>query len=81
MMLGGRCDKALSFFERTLVLRLTSDPGLLAAIRQKLADNRLSTALFDTDRFRRHIESAYIGMWEIAERGESPRGFRVEPIS
>jgi predicted O-linked N-acetylglucosamine transferase (SPINDLY family) len=66
---------------QALALRLAGDPGLLAAIRQKLADNRLSTALFDTDRFRRHIESAYTGMWEIAERGESPRGFSVEPVS
>jgi predicted O-linked N-acetylglucosamine transferase (SPINDLY family) len=54
--------------------------ALLAAVRQKLADNRLSTALFDTDRFRRHIEFAYTGMWKIAERGESPRGFSVEPV-
>jgi hypothetical protein len=34
---------------------------------------------FDTDRFRRHIESAYTTMWKIAERGEAPRGFAVEP--
>ena len=81
MMSGGRYDKALSCFERMLAPRSASDPGLLAAIRQKLADNCLSTALFDTDRFRRHIESAYMRMWEIAERGESPHGFSVEPIS
>jgi hypothetical protein len=37
--------------------------------------------LYDTDRFRRHIESAYARMWEIHERGESPRSFAVDPIS
>jgi hypothetical protein len=36
--------------------------------------------LFDTDRFRRHIESAYVTMRERAERGEPPAAFAVEPI-
>jgi hypothetical protein len=35
--------------------------------------------LFDTDRFRRHIESAYVTMWEIWQRGEKPRAFEVGP--
>jgi 3-hydroxyisobutyrate dehydrogenase-like beta-hydroxyacid dehydrogenase len=30
------------------------------------------------DRFRRHIEAAYLSAWEIRQRGESPRNFRVE---
>jgi hypothetical protein len=36
--------------------------------------------LFDTDRFRRHIESAYQRMFEIALRGEPPQSFGVEPL-
>jgi predicted O-linked N-acetylglucosamine transferase (SPINDLY family) len=61
-----------------LALRLARDAALLRAIKQKLAQNRLSAPLFDSERFRRNIEAAYTKMWEIAERGEPPRSFRVE---
>ena len=40
----------------------------------------LANGLFDTDRLRRHIESAYTNMWEIWQSGERPRSFSVEPI-
>jgi predicted O-linked N-acetylglucosamine transferase (SPINDLY family) len=36
----------------------------MQAIRQKLARHRLSTALFDTPRFTRHLEDAYTQMLE-----------------
>jgi protein O-GlcNAc transferase len=63
-----------------LALRLARDAPLLRSFRDRLARNRSTCALFDTDRFRRHIESNYTTMWEIAQRGESPRSFRVEVI-
>jgi predicted O-linked N-acetylglucosamine transferase (SPINDLY family) len=53
---------------------------MLRGFRQRLEQNRATCLLFDTDRFRRHIESAYITMWEIQLRGESPRSFSVEPL-
>jgi protein O-GlcNAc transferase len=62
-----------------LGLRLARDPALLRAVRDRLAQNRSVCALFDADRFRRHIETAYTKMQEIALRGESPRSFSVEP--
>jgi len=62
-----------------LALRLARDPALLGSLRRRLADNRLSFPLFDTDLFRRHIEAAYTTMCEIHWRGESPRSFSVEP--
>jgi len=34
--------------------------------------------LFDTDRFRRHLESAYEPLWQRHERGDSPPGFAVQ---
>src|SRR5207253_6816244 len=55
-----------------LALQLATIPTLLSAIRAKLAQNRTSYPLFDTDRFRRHIESAYLTMWERYQRGEPP---------
>ena len=58
-------------------LELAGDRPRLSALRAKLARSRDSAPLFDTDRFRRHIESAYVTMWERAQRGESPRSFSV----
>jgi predicted O-linked N-acetylglucosamine transferase (SPINDLY family) len=63
-----------------LALYLASDLPSLQSIRTKLAANRTTHPLFDSDRFRRHIEAAYSRMWEIWQRGESPRSFRVDPI-
>ena len=62
-----------------LALKLAGDPALLQSTRQKLERNRSTCRLFDSDRFRRHIEAAYEKMWDIYLRGESPRNFRVEP--
>jgi predicted O-linked N-acetylglucosamine transferase (SPINDLY family) len=60
-----------------LARHLATDPARLAAIRAKLAHNRLTTPLFDTDRFRRHLEAAYLEMWRRWQRGEKPRAFAV----
>jgi protein O-GlcNAc transferase len=62
-----------------LALRLASDPSLLRGLREKLNENRLAHPLFDTDRFRRHIEAAYTRMWELWQHGEAPCSFTVEP--
>src|SRR6185369_6801564 len=42
-----------------LAIELATDPQRLEQIRRKLARNRLTTALFDTPRFTRHLEAAY----------------------
>src|SRR5262249_40550881 len=63
-----------------MALRLAMDPARLDAVRAKLAANRNRCALFDTERFRRHIEKAYTTMWQRAQRGEPPDGFAVSPI-
>lgn len=62
-----------------LALRLARDPQELGAVRRRLADNRATCALFDADRFRRHMEAAFTAMWDIWQRGESPRSFAVAP--
>jgi Glycosyl transferase family 41 len=63
-----------------LAMKLATDPSALGKVRARLAANRSTFPLFDTDRFRRHIEAAYTTMWEIHQRGEAPRSFGVEPI-
>ena len=62
-----------------LALRLASDASLLGGFRQRLANGVTGSRLFDTDRFRRHIEAAYLTMWERRQRGEKPQGFSVAP--
>jgi predicted O-linked N-acetylglucosamine transferase (SPINDLY family) len=62
-----------------LARKLATEPALLQSIKDKLQQNRLSTPLFDSDRFRRHIEAAYTTMWEMRQRDESPHGFSVDP--
>jgi protein O-GlcNAc transferase len=64
-----------------LALQLAKDASRLQSIRRKLEQNRLSYLLFDTNRFRRHLEAAYLTAWEIWQRGESPRSFRVKAIT
>ena len=60
-----------------LALKLARDPDALAAIRAKLARNRLTYPLFDSARSCRHIEAAFQRMWEIHQRGRPPESFSV----
>lgn len=55
-----------------LLLKLAHDAPLLAGLRAKLAQNRATCPLFDTDRYRRHIEAAYVRMWERHHQGLPP---------
>jgi predicted O-linked N-acetylglucosamine transferase (SPINDLY family) len=63
-----------------LAARLATDASALATIRRKLQTNRLVCPLFDTDRFRRHIEAAYVRMWEQHRQGSAPKGFAVSAL-
>jgi len=63
-----------------LALKFALAPAELTAIRRKLEANRLTYPLFDTDRFRRHIEAAYRTMWEIRQRNKPPRHLSVAPL-
>jgi predicted O-linked N-acetylglucosamine transferase (SPINDLY family) len=62
-----------------LALELARNNNRLAAVRAKLAQNKQTHPLFDTDRLRRHIESAFETMSERCQRGEQAAGFAVAP--
>jgi predicted O-linked N-acetylglucosamine transferase (SPINDLY family) len=47
-----------------LAIELAKTPQKLADIKLKLANNRLTTPLFDTPLFTKNLESAYIKMYE-----------------
>jgi len=61
----------------SLALRLARDSVKLREVRDMLHRNRTTWPLFQTDRFRRHIEAAYVEMWKRHQRGEPPASFAV----
>ena len=63
-------------YER-LALSLATEPGRLAGIRKKLAENIATHPLFDTVLFTRHMEAAYAAMHERHLRGLAPQRFEV----
>jgi predicted O-linked N-acetylglucosamine transferase (SPINDLY family) len=65
-------------YER-LAIALAGDPGRLAAVRRKLAGNRLTTPLFDTRRFTAHMEAAFVAMHRRHQAGERPDHIDIRP--
>ena len=62
-----------------LALSLATDAARLRSVRARLAGNRTTALLFDTDRFCRNLERAYMQMWERLRSGRPPGPFAVEP--
>jgi protein O-GlcNAc transferase len=63
-----------------LAVDLARARSRLAAMRAKLDVERATSPLFDTARFCRHIEAAYVTMYERHQRGEAPATFAVSQI-
>ena len=61
----------LEDYER-LEIDLATRPEKMALIKRKLADNRLTTPLFDTQLYTKHIEAAYTAMHERHKAGLAP---------
>lgn len=62
---------------QALAVKLATDDKLLGALRGQLKKNRAGCELFDTDLFRRRIESAYTQMWQHWLAGNEPQAFAV----
>ena len=62
-----------------LLMRLAREPQLLGGLRQRLEAGRDTCALFDTKRFRDHIEAAFTTMVATARRGQTPQSFAIAP--
>jgi len=62
----------------SMALKLAMEPVRLREVREKLKQNRLNYPLFDTQRYRRHIESAYMTMWKHWQEDAAPRSFVVD---
>jgi predicted O-linked N-acetylglucosamine transferase (SPINDLY family) len=60
-----------------LAVTLGLNRDRLAELKARLATNRRTCALFDTDRQRRHIEEVYREMQARRLRGDAPASFGV----
>jgi protein O-GlcNAc transferase len=60
-----------------LILHLTSNPERLSQIREKLSNNRLTTPLFDTALYTRHLEDGYQQAYQRYYDGEPPQSISV----
>ncbi len=67
---------SLADYEAKAVFFAT-DGAALAELKTKLASQREVSALFDTARFTRNLESAFAAMRDRTAGGEAPRGFAV----
>ena len=63
-----------------LAIALAADPGRLSGIRQQLAQNRSTTALFDTERYTKNLEAAYQQIHERYHSGVAPNHIN-EPVA
>ena len=55
-----------------MAIQLARDPAELSKVRVKLAENRMRTPLFDTERFTRNLEEAFAEIHARQQRGEPP---------
>lgn len=53
-------------------LELASNPAALSELRARLASNRTTHPLFDTRRFTRHLEQAFLAMQQRVDAGLPP---------
>ena len=61
-----------------MAIELATNPQKLASIRGNLANNRLSAPLFDTPLFTKHLESAYLRMYERYQMDLEPDHIYIE---
>ncbi len=70
---------SLAEYEKT-ALALARDPQRLGALRDRLMRNRQSEPLFDTARYTRGLERAYVRINEQTQRGLPPESFSVDDV-
>ena len=55
-----------------LAIEIAKNPAKLAALKQKLASNRLTTPLFDTPQFTKDLERSYVQIYQRYQAGLPP---------
>ncbi len=62
----------------SLAVELATNPEKLKIIKDKLVDNLSTAPLYDTPLFARHLESAYLAMYDRYQHGLDPDHIYVE---
>jgi len=62
----------------SLAIELATNPEKLKIIKDKLVDNLATAPLYDTQLFARHLESAYLSMYDRYQQGLDPDHIYVE---
>ena len=57
----------------TLILELATNPTKLTRIKEKLANNRLTQPLFNTELYTKHLENGYLQAYESYFDGNLPQ--------
>ncbi len=64
-----------------IAMELATNPAHLSEIKQKLAENRMTTALFDIKTYTQDLESLYTCMWQKHLAGDKPAAIgQTEPV-
>jgi predicted O-linked N-acetylglucosamine transferase (SPINDLY family) len=63
----------------SLAIQLATHPEKLKIIKDKLVNNLPTAPLYDTPLFTRHLESAYLTMYDRYQQGLDPDHIYVEP--
>jgi predicted O-linked N-acetylglucosamine transferase (SPINDLY family) len=77
--LGELITHSLEDYERT-AMALASEPAQLGELRARLHRCKAESPLFDSGRFCRHLEAAYLEMHARARRGEAPVSFKIKAL-
>lgn len=63
-----------------LAVAIATDPARLRALREKVAQKVKTAPLFNSTRYTRHLDAAYLEMWRLQQAGEKPKPFAIAPI-
>jgi predicted O-linked N-acetylglucosamine transferase (SPINDLY family) len=66
----------LEHYERK-ARELAEYPEILGGLKAKVRERRHTSPLFDAARFARHLEAAYLAMWDRYARGEAPAAISI----
>ena len=60
-----------------LALKLATDQSLLSSIRERLANNRLSTPLFNTEKYTKDLEDAFEKVYSNYHNLSTPKDIQI----
>ena len=64
----------------TLILKLATKPKMLNNIREKLASNRSTHSLFNTEQYTKQLENSYQKAYENYLKGSSPKNIKIRNL-